>query len=135
MKEPTLIIFKQLQQATNDLLLMSESTSPLTVFCWESVATPIPASQILAKTNHSPDTPIELVNIDAFFQNFVTAQDWHNQTEQETVKRFKILVATIKNNLNNLQVYRIGQRQIEVYIIGTTESGDLVGLSSTIVET
>ncbi len=51
------------------------------------------------------------------------------------MKKFQTLVQTLKDNLNEIKVYRIGAIDIDVYIIGKTQSGDLAGLSTKVVET
>ena len=46
-----------------------------------------------------------------------------------------MLVETLKSHLSDIQVYRLGERSIDVYIAGKTSEGDLAGLSTKVVET
>ncbi|MEL7246133.1 MAG: nuclease A inhibitor family protein, partial [Cyanobacteria bacterium J06573_2] len=55
--------------------------------------------------------------------------------ERETAKKYQALVETLKQNLDNIQVYKIGEVEIDVYIVGQLKSGDWVGLSTKAVET
>jgi hypothetical protein len=51
------------------------------------------------------------------------------------VHRFQNLVSILKQNLSQLQVYRVGDRSIDVYIVGVTPGGDWAGLATKLVET
>ncbi|NEU77599.1 nuclease A inhibitor family protein [Nostoc sp. UIC 10630] len=127
-------ILDQLRTATNGLLMMSESEYPFEVFLWEGIALATP-QKVVQQTNHPQDTPIKIVGIDDFFQVATTEEDWHEEEEKATVKRFQTLVQTLKENLSNLQVYRLGEIEIDVYVIGQALSGDSIGLSTKVVET
>jgi len=127
-------ILDQLKLASDSLLFMSESEYPLEVFLWEDAA-PITPQKVIQQTNHPQDTPIKIVQIDDFFQVATTEEDWHEEEEKATVKRFQALVQTLKENLSNLQVYRLGKIEIDVYVIGQTPSVDSIGLSTKVVET
>jgi hypothetical protein len=129
-------LLDRLQKASDGLRFMSESEAPLNTFLWKSEDKPsLNPETILKKTGHSQDTPVEVVNLDSFFEVATTEQEWHDPEECETVKRFQNLVETLKQHLGDLQVYRVGQRNIDVYIVGETTTGDYVGLSTKVVET
>jgi hypothetical protein len=127
-------ILEQLKLASNDLLFMSESEYPFEVFLWERVGLLTP-EKVLQQTNHNQNTPVKVASLDDFFRVAVTEEDWHGEEEKETVKRFQTLVEILKANLTNLQVYRLGEIEIDVYVIGQTPSGDSIGLSTKVVET
>jgi hypothetical protein len=127
-------ILDQLKLASDGLLFMSESEYPFEVFLWERVGLLTP-EKILQQTNHNQDTPVKVASLDDFFRVAVTEEDWHGEEEKETVKRFQALVEILKANLTNLQVYRLGEIEIDVYVIGQTPSGDSIGLSTKVVET
>ncbi|WP_017651775.1 nuclease A inhibitor family protein [Fortiea contorta] len=127
-------IINQLEQAADDLLFMSESEYPFEVFLWEGVAQLTP-EKVVEKTNHPPDTATEVVGVDDFFRIATQEEDWYGSEEKETVQKFRNLVQVIKANLQNPQVYRLSETEIDVYILGTTPSSDLAGLSTKVVET
>ena len=113
---------------------MSESDYPFEVFQWVGQE-PNTAETLIKRTGHTPDTLVEVVQLDEFFRNATQEQDWHNDEEKETVKRYRQLVETLKTNLSDIQVFRLGTVEIDVYIIGQTPSGELTGLSTKVVET
>lgn len=126
----------QLQKASEGLLFMSESEAPFEVFLWESKDNSVlDAEAIVQKTNHPQDTPVEVVDIDSFFKVATTEQEWQEPEERETVKKFQTLVETLKHNLSDLKVYRLGHRNIDVYIVGKTPTCDYAGLFTKVVET
>jgi hypothetical protein len=55
--------------------------------------------------------------------------------QKSDVKKFKTLVESLKDNLKSIKVYRIGTRNIDVYIIGETLDEDLAGISTKVIET
>ena len=91
--------------------------------------------KLLQLTNHPPDAPLEVVSVDDFFARATTQEDWHDQEERETVQRFQHLVSTLKQNLSQLEVYRVGSIDIDAYIVGVTPSGYWMGLSTKLIET
>jgi hypothetical protein len=112
--------------------MMSESEYPFAVFTWESA--PLNVTTVLEKTGYSQETPVKIVEIDDFFKNSVSEEDWHEDEEKATVKKFQNLVNVLKNNLTGLQVYKIGSKEIDVYILGTTSDG-IAGISTKVIET
>lgn len=127
-------ILDQLKQASSGLLYMSESDYPFEVFFWVAVA-PMTPEKVLHQTGYPQDTPVEIVEFDRFFRRVTTPQDWHTPEEQETVAQYQALVDTLKANLSNLEVYRVGSIEIDVYIVGQTPTGYSAGLSTRAVET
>lgn len=127
-------IVDQLKLASEGLLFMSESEYPFEVFLWSATA-PATPEKVLQQTNHPQDTPLEVVEVDDFFRVATTEEDWHGDEEKEMVVKFRALVDTIKANLNNPQVYRLGKIEIDAYIVGETPTGNLAGLSTKVVET
>lgn len=126
-------IIEKLKQASSGLQCMSEADYPFEVFEWKGQEPK--AEAVIQQTNHTPDTPVEVVPLDDFFKNATQEEDWYNNEEKETVKRYQALVETLKTNLSDVQVYRLGTVEIDVYIAGKTPSGDLAGLSTKVVET
>lgn len=127
-------ILDQLRTASDGLLMMSESDYPLEAFLWETTA-PATPEKVIQLTSHPQDTPVEVVDIDSFFSVATTPEDWHGDEEKAIVGRFKKLLEIIKSSLKNPQVYRLGQIEIDAYIVGETPTGDLAGLSTKVVET
>jgi hypothetical protein len=127
-------ILDQLRTASDGLLMMSESDYPLEAFLWETTA-PATPEKVIQLTSHPQDTPVKVVDIDSFFSVATTPEDWHEDEEKAVVARFQKLLEIIKSSLKNPQVYRLGEIEIDAYIVGETPTGDLAGLSTKVVET
>jgi hypothetical protein len=67
---------------------------------------------------------VEVASVDDLFARVTQEEDWHDEEERETVKLFQNKVSVLKQNLSQLQVYRVGNTNINAYIVGVTPSGD-----------
>jgi hypothetical protein len=129
-------LIEKLKEASNGLLMPSESDYSFEPFIWrvqsqEALAT----DKLLELTNHPKDTPVETVDLDNLFRNLVQEQEWYDEEEKQNVSKFKSLAEMLKANLDNLKVYRVGSIEIDVYIVGKTKEGDFAGLATKVVET
>lgn len=126
-------IVEKLKEASTGLLMMSESDYPFEVVQWEGAA---PATQEkILQLRGSQNLPIEVVELDYLFRNCAFEQEWHNELQKQDVKKFQTLIQTLKDNLSDIKVYRVGQINIDAYIIGQTKDGDLAGVVTKLVET
>jgi hypothetical protein len=129
-------ITEKLKQASDSLLMMSESEYPFEAFLWSNQAQePMTTQKLLQLTGHSPETSIEEVELDYLFRNCAKEKEWHDEIQKQNVQKYQSLAKTLKDNLIDIQVYRIGTISIDVYIVGKTSSGDLAGISTKVVET
>lgn len=127
---------EKLKQTSNSLLMMSESEYPFEVVFWTGQAQEtLTNEKVLQLTNHSPETLIKTVDLDYFFRNCAEEKAWHDETQKQDVQKFQALVQTLKDNLTDIKVYRLGTIEIDVYILGKTSSGDLAGVCTKVVET
>lgn len=126
----------QLKQATEGLMYISENQYPLKLFHLEAKGKKsITSKDILKATKHSPSTPVESFDFDNFFLNHTQEKDWHSPEEKKSVKQYQQLVSLLKKNLSDLQVFKVGKIEMDVYVIGKSESGEFLGLSTKVIET
>jgi len=134
-KAPPAIV-TELGEKAKGLLFQSEADHPLEAFLWEGKADgEFTAPDLLALKKYPPDTPVKTVSLGRFFQPATKEEAWHNAEEQQTVKRFQELVETLKKNLRGITVFKVGETEKDVYIVGKTKDGALAGLSTKVVET
>ena len=126
-------IVEKLKEASTGLLMMSESDYPFEVVQWEGAA-PATQEKILQLTG-SQNLPVEIVDLDYLFRNCAFEQEWHNELQKKDVKKFQKLIQMLKDNLTDICVYRVGQINIDAYIIGQTKDGHLAGVVTKLVET
>jgi len=124
-------ITDRLSTLYKDLLFPSESEYPLEPFTWES-ATLIPET-ILTRSHKPSATPIESITLEDFFAPVVTDEDWFEDEDRAIAQRYRDMQGLIAT-LENVQVYKVGKVEIDVYIVGAIDP-DLVGLKTTVIET
>ena len=126
-------IIDRLKQATTDLLWSSESDYPFEIVSWELGIELTPSD--LFSNIYDTDLAIESITLTELFEPVLTIEDWYEQAELDLVDRYTNLLDSIDNNLSEVQVFRVGEVEIDVYIIGKTPTGDIVGLKTRSVET
>jgi hypothetical protein len=124
---------QRLRQATVDLLWMSESDYPFEVVTWERGSELNP--QALFPEVTSDEIAVETVTLTDFFAPAIAIEDWYEAEELAQVDRYKELLHAIESNLTEVQVFRVGEIEITIYIVGKTADGDLAGLKTQAVET
>jgi hypothetical protein len=132
-------IAEKLAIACKDLVMISETEAPFAVIQFNDDLTgDLTIERLLEVTKKPKDSKVEIVELDDFFCNAVTEEEWHNREEIEMVQRFQSLVQTLKTNLTDIQVFRVESdldAEIHVYILGRTAERKLSGLSTKVVET
>src|ERR1041384_2311636 len=105
-----------LRQATQDLLYPSEYDAPLEPFVWE------PADNTLAEVRRLAGQPAksryQTLAADDFFADLAEGGG------------FAALYETLKATLTDLKVYRCGEANITVYVVGRDAHGRLAGFKT-----
>ncbi len=113
------------------LLFISESESLLEPFelpMGTSAQTP---SDFLSAQGLTSDQPVEQVTVPYFFRNMVR----EDVAGAELAQGFTALVQWLESNLQELTVYRLGNVQVQAYVVGKAENDQWLGLKTTLVET
>jgi len=122
-------LLRKLKTLTKGLTFMSESDYPVEVL-WQKAAT---AQDLIAARN--PKAAVTEIDFDNFFRPATQEQPGQTAEAQQTVKRFQTLVKALKENLSDIKVYRAGDVEADIYIIGKTPSGNFAGVTTKVVET
>lgn len=125
-------LIDRLKQASEGLLWQSESDYPFETVYWEN-ANDI-KSKLLQVTDCS-NKKIEVRELDKFFSQATEEQDWYNDEEMAECKRYQELVNLLQTHLNDIKVYRVGEVEVNCYILGKIESDSIAGLSTISIET
>lgn len=124
-------IQSNLESAASGLLMMSESEFP---FDYISTDDTSPTPAVALKITGQPEgTPVETTTVDYLLRNLTDPAIGMATPDQ--AKQYQGLVLTLKDSLQQLTVYRIGQVQIDTLIIGLTAEGKVAGLRTKLIET
>jgi hypothetical protein len=129
---------EELQRAAGGLMFPSETDAALEPFFWpvqdSKNMSAFTSDQLVSMASIPADAPIKMVKLDTFFRPVLKEEDWHNDEEKAEVKRFQELVKTIKETLSDVKVFRAGETNATVYVVGKVEGG-YAGLKTNVVET
>jgi hypothetical protein len=70
-----------------------------------------------------------------FFRVAAGEQEWKGEEELALAKRYQSLVRLLEENLKDVRVYRVGAINIGVYVVGRSDEGNWLGVSTRVVET
>jgi hypothetical protein len=127
-------IMEELRRASEGLLMMSESDYPFEVMAWEGTEESPPEfpREII---DRPADPPISVESLHDFFRPAMTLYQGQREKDRQTADRYRQLLAVLETTLHDLKVYKVGSRDIAVYIVGRAPSGRWLGLSTRVIET
>lgn len=91
--------------------------------------------ELLQLMGHDADALVEKIDVKDFFAPAIQPRDWHEEADHQRLQRFQTLLQWLEQHLSNVRVYRVGTIEINVYIVGKTESGTWISLSTKAIET
>jgi len=124
-------IQNKLENAAGGLLMMSESDYP---FEYVNTNERELNTQLALKLAQKPEgTPVEQTTIELLLRNMIDPTS--GSVNLATAQRFQQLMAALKQNFSNLTVFRVGEVQIQVFILGVTADGTVGGMRTMLIET
>lgn len=120
-----------LQGAASGLMMMSESDYPFTYI--DTQAKVIDDSLALQLAGKPQGTPVEKTDLDHLLRNMTNASS--GSVSPQVAQKFQNFASTIKQQLSGLIVYRVGQVQVDVFILGLTPEGNVAGMQTRLIET
>jgi Nuclease A inhibitor-like protein len=121
------------KQVTTDLLWSSESDYPFEVVTWDRGVNLEPTA--LFSKLATPNDSIETITLADLFAPVLTVEDWYESDELALVNRYTDLLHAIESNLSEVKIFRVGEVEIAIYIVGKAPDGDIIGLKTYTVET
>ena len=119
-------ILVALTKAAAGLLFISETEAELEPFVWE-VAGPLDAAQVLSQSDYEYEegTPVEEMTLKDFFR----------AVPSEEKESFDRLASVLTQQLSDVRVFKVGEVEKDVYIVGRTNDNRCAGLFTQVVET
>ncbi|PMD98804.1 MULTISPECIES: nuclease A inhibitor family protein [Siphonobacter] len=131
------LLIENLKQEVNGLLYTSESDAPFEVNAlpeWQE-ETPPEAEAFRTLLGLEADVPVKIQKIESFFRPLLKTYDWFGEEENQTVERYQQLKSFVATQLTKPQVYRVGEVEIDIYIVGQSVDGPWVSLKTKATET
>jgi hypothetical protein len=125
---------EELREATRGLLFMSESDYPFEVVRWEGGGELSP-EHLREVAGQDATATVEERTVADFFRVAAGEQEWKGEAELALAKRYQSLARLLEEKLKDVRVYRVGKRNISVYVVGLSEEGNWLGVSTRVVET
>lgn len=118
-------VVKELNAAVKGLLYQSETDAPLEAFAWPGAAGPPDEAAVRANTGAADEAPVEKQTLAAFTRTIA----------EESRGDYAPLFALLRNKLKGVAVFKVGEVNIDVYIVGRTTDGQYAGVKTKAVET
>ena len=127
---------EQITPLLTNLLYPSESDEPLeTVTCYLDQEEPLTVSQIKDWQMLPPSVYVEETPEADFWEPVITEQDWYGEEEKENAEKFRHINQLIESQLSVRQVFRVGDTEIDVYLLGRNGTGKREGIKTKVVQT
>lgn len=120
-----------LENAVNGLQMMSESEYPFEYFSTDD--TVIDNALILKLTEKPENTLITTTTLDELLRNMIDPN--RGSVSPQQAQQYQQMAKTLQETLQNLNVYRVGEVEVDVLIIGLTEEGTAAGMRTKLIET
>ena len=118
-------ILKELKDATKGLLFPSETDAPIEVFAWPGGASPPDEAALRANAKVGKDAPVEQI----------TLADLAKTIPEESRAALFPLFMLLAQHLSGTIVFKVGEVNIDVYVVGRTTDGQFAGIKTKVVET
>jgi hypothetical protein len=119
--------------AADGLLMPSESDYPFEPFVWDGPEPPTP-ERLLVVLGLPPGTPVETRTLERQFAPLMRKGEATDGAAGGPAG-FAALKATFESQLAETLVYRVGEVEIQVFLLGVDAEGRWVGLRTTVVQT
>lgn len=122
-------------RATTELVYRSETETP-----FAAVQDSVPRSEFEAINARElvglgSEKSVRELSVAAFFAELTEAQEWHDAAEKQAVERCRTMHRIFTDTLASSKVFKIGEVQVTILIVGRTSDGYWVGARTEAVET
>jgi hypothetical protein len=125
-----------LPELLTDLYYPSESDEPIEFFFTEeNYILPIIGNDFRMLLKLAEDIIIEPLDIEQFWNSVTEINDWYGEEQIAKTKQFEKLKNTLFEHLENVQGFRVGEIEIDVYLFGNNSDGEIEGIKTMLVET
>lgn len=127
-------LIEKIKKLVEGLSYTSETDAEIEPFAGGK-ADAVTKESLLAQIGASADSVVKEKKIDEFFARLTDLQDWFGEEEKETAGRFSKLRDLLQKELKDLKVFKIGETEIDIYVVGLDSQNRLMGIKTKSVET
>ncbi|MCA1568683.1 MAG: nuclease A inhibitor family protein [Acidobacteria bacterium] len=127
-------LFGALKEATEGLLYMSESDYPVEVVRWDG-SEQLSPDYLRKVAGADSSAAVEESTMEELFRVPAGKQEWKGEAQLVEAQRYQRLRKLLEENLTGIKVYRVGEINIGVYVLGKSAEGNWLGVSTRAVET
>jgi hypothetical protein len=120
------VVLAVLRQASQGILYQSETDAPFEPFTWGKAAGQLTPQRAAQLAGAPAGAPVEEEPLSDFFKYL---------TEGEDGEKYRKLQSVVAAQLGGARVFRLGNVNIDIYIVGRTKDGEWAGLKTQAVET
>ncbi|WP_051359884.1 nuclease A inhibitor family protein [Adhaeribacter aquaticus] len=124
-------IINKLQELADGLYYISESDYPLEVIQLKTDEAECPSDEAIINLAGKSAASVEKDNLNHFFRNMVQEE----MVGEEEANRFRELVNFLEQHLQDINVYKVGETEIQAFVLGKLAPGAFAGLKTTVVQT
>lgn len=132
-------IVAELEAATHDLLLPSETDAPFRAFFWRvETGESLTGERAAQLAEIAVATPVEERTLDEVLGELAVEEAWMDEADKAQAQRFAALKKVLETKLSKLKIYVFGERRKDIVLVGEVESGgqrSYAGLITFVVET
>lgn len=128
-------VSKILERAAEGLLYTSETDAPFTWFCLSGAVDQMDVDTFRRVAAIPEATQVEEQTLAEFFRPMIDDVDPADEVAQANRSRFGALKHTVEAELKCAHVFRVGEVQIRIHLVGVLPSGAVGGLMTEAMET
>jgi Nuclease A inhibitor-like protein len=117
-----------LQKASAGLLYPSDADEPFEAFSWGKANGSLTPAIARKLAGIGPKEAIQQMALDDFFKNLIS-------DDNDDADKYKALLKVVNEQLSGVKVFRSGDVELTIYLVGKTKEGEWAGLKTKSVET
>ena len=125
----------QLARAAQGIVLPSEFDGHFSVVQWPNAEIPKTPSAFRQLAEIPPQSPVESFDASALISRLGGELSTDGADVKRMRAKFRKLAEFLRGNLNDLRGFRVGNINVELYILGASSDGEVLGLKALGVET
>ena len=133
-KQPIDSVVEKIKRAVEGLYYISETDAEIFAFRGDETDS-VSKEVLLAQIGTNSNLAAEEIEFEKFFHPLTELQDWYGDEERQTAQKFSNLKDLLKRELKDLKVFKVGQIERDIYVVGLDSRNILTGIKTYTVET